>query len=115
MTCNEQAPRYYVPDGAGGTRPAELLEWAAWFGQENHAVPFREGGRLVARTPALEGVEVSTVFLGLNHGFGGGAVLLFETMVFGGKHDDFQRRYATLTEAEAGHARTLRMVKGEPS
>ena len=46
---------------------------------------------------------VSTVFLGLDHAFDGGTPLLFETMIFGGEHDEYQERYATWDEAEAGH------------
>ena len=44
--------------------------------------------------------EVSTVFLKLEHGGG----MWFETMIFGGSHDEFCERYATRAEAEAGHA-----------
>ena len=32
-------------------------------------------------------VMVSTVFLRIDHSFGSGPPLLFETMIFGGKHD----------------------------
>jgi hypothetical protein len=103
--------RYFVPTGDGGMRPAEMLEWAEWFEQENATIPFREGGRLVARFEA-EGLTVSTVFLGMNHSFGGRDVLVFETMVFGGPHNDYMRRYGTLAEAEAGHAETLQLVQG---
>jgi hypothetical protein len=47
-------------------------------------------------------VYVSTVFLGMNHGFGT-EPLWFESMVFGGEMDDEQRRYSTWAEAVAGH------------
>lgn len=51
---------------------------------------------------------VSTVWLGIDHGFGRGALpLIFETMVFGpGGHSDEreQVRVATLAEAKATHA-----------
>ncbi len=48
--------------------------------------------------------RVSTVFLGLDHGFGG-SPLWFETMVFTGSDssDSFCDRYETYAEAEAGH------------
>ena len=48
-------------------------------------------------------VRVSTVFLGLDHQFGSGPPLLFETMIFGGEHNEYQERYSTWEEAEAGH------------
>ena len=44
-------------------------------------------------------VEVSTVFLGIDHQFGYGKPLLFETMIFGGKNDGYQTRYSTWEEA----------------
>lgn len=63
------------------------------------------------RTVAAEEIKniyVSTVFLGLDHGFGDGPPLLFETMAFvhdGGdvKYDQVCWRYATWDEAERGH------------
>lgn len=48
-------------------------------------------------------VSVSTVFLGMDHSFGGGEPVLFETMIFGGEHDQYQERYCTWDEAEKGH------------
>ena len=54
---------------------------------------------------------VSTVFLGLDHQFQPeGPPLIFETMVFGGTHDQWQERYSTWKEAEDGHARIVGMV-----
>jgi hypothetical protein len=48
-------------------------------------------------------VEISTVFLGLDHNFGQGPPLLFESMVFGGEDDGEMVRYSTWEEAETGH------------
>lgn len=60
----------------------------------------------------VDGAQVSTVFIGIDHGFGmfGGRPLVFETMVFGGPLDDACERYSTYDEAEAGHADMLRRV-----
>jgi hypothetical protein len=58
--------------------------------------------RHVAKTKG-PGCKISTVFLGLDHSFGEGKPLLFETMVFGGKFDQETNRYSTWDEAEAGH------------
>jgi hypothetical protein len=71
-----------------------------------------EGPRHVGKDEVGE-VRVSTVFLGLDHSFSGGPPLLFETMVFGGEHDQAQWRYTTWQEAEIGHAQVLAKVKGE--
>ena len=56
-------------------------------------------------------VSISTVFLGIDHNFGVGKPLLFETMIFGGKHDQYQERYTTWEEAEKGHKKALKLVK----
>ena len=48
-------------------------------------------------------VRVSTVFLGLDHGFEGGPPVLWETMIFGGEHHDYQDRYTSWEDAEVGH------------
>jgi hypothetical protein len=56
-------------------------------------------------------VEVSTIFLGIDHSFGSGPPLLFETMVFGGELDDEQERYSTEAQALAGHAAMVARVK----
>ena len=60
-------------------------------------------------------VLVSTVFLGIEHGLRNGKPVLFETMVFGGKHNGYQDRYTSLTEAFEGHEAVVKLVKlGEP-
>jgi len=56
--------------------PVDMWEWAEWF--ENSS---RAGTRHVAIELIGETYLVSTVFLGLDHAFGGDP-LLFETMIF---------------------------------
>lgn len=60
---------------------------------------------------------VSTVWLGIDHGWGDGPPVIFETMIFAQQSltdpDEDQReqettRYTTLADAEAGHAKTVR-------
>lgn len=62
----------------------------------------------------VNGVRISTVFLGLDHSFGGGPPVLFETMIFGarGRWEEFQTRYCTEAEALAGHAMYVEAVAG---
>jgi hypothetical protein len=50
-------------------------------------------------------VQVSTVFVGVNQVF-------FETMIFGGKYNGYQRRCSTWDEAEIEHAEAVAMVRG---
>lgn len=63
--------------------------------------------RRIAFTETVTGLEVSTVFLGLDHSHGGRRPVLFETMVFrhqdGGRDTVAQGRYFTWDEAMEGH------------
>lgn len=81
----------------------DLHKWAVWF--ETHE-------RHVAQE-VIGDVRVSTVFLGLDHNFGDDETpILFETMIFGGEHDQYQERFATWDEAMVGHQIALDLVKG---
>ena len=61
----------------------------------------------VAETILPDGKWVSTVWLGIDHRFGEGPPLIFETMIFPSKdgllHELDQDRYSTETEAIVGH------------
>ena len=58
-------------------------------------------------------VRVSTIFLGLDHRWGDGPPLLFETMVFRAGEAVEQERYSTYHDAEQGHeAMVARMQNG---
>lgn len=60
----------------------------------------------------IQGVYISTVFLGLDHSFSEeGPPVLFETMIFGGEHDQFQTRYTTYKDALEGHEKAMDMVR----
>ena len=88
--------KYYMLDGQNPVECKDLLTWAKWFETASRRVAHDE----------QNGVRVSTVFLGLDHCFDGdGPPVLFETMIFGGEHDQDQERYCTWEEAEAGHAK----------
>ena len=56
---------------------------------------------------------VSTVFLGIDHSFGEGPPILWETMIFDGPHDQFQERYTSKEEAIAGHERAMLLARME--
>lgn len=81
----------------------DLWTWARWL-EKNHKVR-RIGDDWVGA------VRVSTVFIGLDHSFGRGDPLVFETMVFGGPLNMAMDRYATYAEAERGHQEMLTKVK----
>jgi hypothetical protein len=92
---------YYILKGREVVRVNSLKEWAQTFEEADRRVASDEVGD----------VRVSTVFLGLDHGFGSDVPIVFETMVFGGALDQEQVRYATYDEAEAGHKAMLERVK----
>lgn len=91
----------YILDGHTPVPVASILEWGQWFEKAN---------RVVAKDK-VNGVEVSTVFLGLDHQWGDGPPLLFETMIFGGPHDEDQWRYSTWDEAVTGHVAALKLAR----
>lgn len=63
---------------------------------------------------AVEGGYVSTVWLGLDHSYGDGPPLIFETMAFcDGPLDQTQDRYSTREQARKGHDRMAERVKAE--
>lgn len=84
--------------------PLTLNEWMGLWNEQNKRVAY----------DLIDGVVVSTVWLGTNHRFGGdGPPIIFETMVFGGELNEEQVRYSTEAEALAGHAEMVKRVKGE--
>lgn len=87
----------YILDGKKPVECEDLLEWAMWMENGPHAVAKNR----IAYKDVI--VIISTVFLGLDHQFGFGKPLLFETKVFGGPLDGRTRRYHTWDEAERGH------------
>lgn len=85
-------------------RPISRDEWAKRFANFDW--------KRVARTELFGGsVMVSTVWIGLNHQFGDGPPLIFETMVFGGPLDGHDMRYSTEGQAIVGHELMVRKVK----
>ncbi len=61
----------------------------------------------------INSARVSTVFTPIDMQIFGGEPLLFETMVFGGKYDQYQRRYHTYKQAEEGHKEVVSGVKND--
>lgn len=87
--------RYFDIDG----NPIDLMTWGQSVGTKhigsNHVCD----------------IHVSTVWLGLDHNWGDGPPLIFETMVFGYGDDEYQWRYSTKEDAAAGHAEVLAAVQ----
>ena len=82
------------------------------YNKQGEIVTLMEWGKLMElkdyRRVAIDvvnGYRVSTVLLGLDHNWGDGPPLIFETMVFKGDDSDDldMERYTTLEQAENGH------------
>ncbi len=87
--------RYILdPQGEPISEP-NLMKWAIWM---------QNTPRHIARNEDdSTGVYVSTVFLGFDYNYNGKAPILWETMIFGGEHDQYQDRYCSRQEALEGH------------
>jgi len=101
-TCGQERHLYYRRDGTvfHGDPNAAALAWARSFGDADR--------RRVAVNSLWNGVFVSTVSLGMDHNWGGGPPLIYETMAFhtSDQHDP-QERYSTEAEALAGHRKMV--------
>lgn len=93
------------------------------YDRDGRAISFEQFARLhadrsylvVQRSTLLVGeveVTVSTVWLGLDHRFGDGPPLIFETMYFGGDVDgELVDRYPTELAALAGHDQAVAAIR----
>lgn len=102
---------YYVLNGRTPVAVSDVLAWGEWFATAD---------RQVARdADEATGVWLSTVFLGLDHQWGTGPPILFESLVFVpptyrgplARFDGHIKRYATWAEAERGHAAILARLR----
>lgn len=91
---------YYDKQGAPLTREeySELLAAIGW------------DYKRVAKTE-IGDIQISTVWLGLDHQYGDGPPLIFETMQFGGNDDQECERYSTIEEAKAGHDAWVKRIE----
>ncbi len=94
--------QYLFEDGKIIEEP-DVIKWAKRFENADKQIALDFAGK----------ATISTVFLGVDYNFEEtGQPILFETMVFGGKHDQYQERYTTVELAIAGHRRAKDLVKG---
>jgi hypothetical protein len=107
--------RYYTLKPDHSVEPCDLHQWSEEFEDPSKRVvasdhwptPNADGSN-----PEDKGVHVSTIFLGLDHSFQpDGPPVLFETMIFGGQHDQYQERYTTYELALLGHAKAVAFAK----
>lgn len=131
----------YILRGRKALRVHDVLKWGRWFEDADRKVAYteflnvqpwiaidkarikkyieqRRDLGLPMTTGTVDNIRmlgrmivVSTVFIGLDHSYGSGPPLLFETMVFNGPCDGEQRRYPDWTSAEAGHGETVEAIR----
>ena len=78
--------------------------------EESYQV-YRDMDMKIVKQETVGDSKVSTVFLCLDHAWHGEeGPILFETMIFEGYYDSFQRRYKTYDEALRGHNDAVEMV-----
>ena len=121
----QHRPHYFIREVDGTVRPCDdALEWSRWFERDPPE-------RFIERTEVSADIEVSTVFLGLDHGYGmEEQPVLFETMVFrrlpqpkkrliGDGQIDFEGaemfRWCTEADARRAHAIIVAWLRLHPT
>jgi len=89
-------------DGKTPVQTEDSIRWDQFLKSADRAV----------RKTDVNGVMVSTVFLGLDHNFYlHGSPILWETVVFGGPLDQAQERYSSYEDAVEGHEIMVTLVR----
>ena len=70
---------YYILENKVPVKINDINKWAEFY-------PINKR----VNATHINDVLISTVFLGIDHSFGGGTPILFETMIFGGKYNEYQ-------------------------
>jgi len=88
-----------------------------YFDREGNEIPFLQwcmmfensDYRVVKQDILPDGKTISTVWLGLDHSmWPGGAILIFETMIFNEDHEEIDiERYTTEAQAIEGHEQMI--------
>jgi hypothetical protein len=92
---------YFILDADKQVQPVDsVFAWADFQDSPHRYIAYRRRGK----------VFVSTIFMGLDHQYGSGPPLVFETMVFGGPADQYQDRYSSYDDALLGHRRACRLA-----
>ncbi|PWT75885.1 MAG: hypothetical protein C5B60_04755 [Chloroflexi bacterium] len=96
-------PEFWTLDDNKNPIPCDIWEWGE----------IMDSPRRIVAQDYIGDEHVSTVFLGLDHGWGA-CPLIFETMIFapGKDYDQEQWRCSTWADAEQQHAEALKLVRG---
>lgn len=94
--------RWYILDNNNNPVPKPILEVVKWLEDGSN--------RRTVKRDEIGDILVSTVFLGLDHAWEPGPPVLWETMIFGGEHDQYQERYTSYKDAVEGHKKALTLI-----
>lgn len=97
--------KQYILEGNTPVKCDDLIKWGDWMSDFS--------SRVVAKD-SKSGIDISTVFLGVDYSYEGGPPLLFETMIFGGDNDQELWRCSTWDEAIVQHIRALELIEDTP-
>lgn len=119
ITCAEMGNGYYILTEKGepkllfsprtsGLNIRKMAEWGLWL--EKHR------DKRIVKQEQLGKYWISTVFLPIDHAWGGGPPVLWETMVFVGKGEKYrsveqERCSGGREQAEAMHARMVTQMR----
>ena len=93
---------YILDENNKPVKATSIMEAADWM--ENNPE------RKAVKQEHIDEIFVSTVFLGLDHAWNSDIPVLWETMIFGGEHDQYQDRYTSVEDALEGHQTALNLI-----
>jgi hypothetical protein len=105
--------KYILDDNNNPVPVADLRTYYAW--KESFPKEQQTGIGLQLAGNARGEISDSTVFLGSDHRHGGSKPVLWETMVFGGEHNEWGERYTSHAAALAGHKLACQKFLGNPA
>jgi hypothetical protein len=101
---------WYILDNNHKPVPAEVLVAANWI-EDN--LNRKKVGYDELTDINGDDIRVSTVFLGLDHAMPwekDKTPILWETMIFGGEHDQYQERYTSYKDDLEGHQKAINFI-----
>lgn len=104
MKNKPRLPHTYILKGKEVIAEPDLSKWEYFFEQA-----WKENKRYL-RYNKIRNITISTIFDGIDHNYSRGELAVFETMIFGGEHDQYTDRYPNWESALAGHRVAMRLV-----
>jgi hypothetical protein len=106
----------YTLDGKTPVEESELKKWEQWYAQADRIVqstdiPITQSNRFKFKITDPDCViNVTTIFLGIDHSLHSDRPLLFSTKITGGQYDQRQQWTSSWSEAEAEHEFNVQML-----